>query len=131
MSSIQAILFLVSAVCFIMALRGLSHPKTAQNGNKFGIAGMVIAIATTLSLAVVQSYFWTIVAIALGALIGSQIAKRVKMTDMPQLVAGFHSLVGLAAVLVAAAAYYDPVSFGIWSPKDGIYTASLFEMELG
>lgn len=130
MSSIQAILFLVSGICFIMSLRGLSHPKTAQNGNKFGIAGMVIAICTTLSLDVVQGYVWTIVAIAMGALIGSQIAKRVKMTDMPQLVAGFHSLVGLAAVLVAAAAYYDPVSFGILG-ADGIFAASLFEMGLG
>jgi len=140
MGNLAQISFLVSGILFILALRGLSHPKTAQNGNRFGIAGMVIAIFTTLTLPAVHAYLWIIVAIALGGVIGSQIAKRVKMTDMPQLVAGFHSFVGLAAVLVAVSALYDPVSFGIAdyvdevikpSTKFEIKLSSLFEMGLG
>lgn len=144
MTSFQAILYLVSGVLFILALRGLSHPKTAQNGNKFGIAGMALAVYTTFTLDVITEWFWPVVAIIIGAVIGRTIAKKVKMTDMPQLVAGFHSLVGLAAVFVAVAAFLDPVSFGVAEVKilvlkegsilrgvGAIQTASLIEMGLG
>ena len=113
MNEIQAMLYLVSSVLFILALRGLSSPKTARQGNLFGMIGMTIAIGTTLSLSSVTSYEMIIGGIAVGGLIGGVLAKKVKMTQMPQLVAGFHSLVGLAAVCIAAAVYYHPEAFGL------------------
>ena len=103
-ANLSAFLYLVASVCFIMALRGLSSPVSSRAGNRFGIAGMVIAIATTLAQPGVVSYPVIIAGIAIGGAIGSFIALRIQMTALPQLVAAFHSLVGLAAVCVAAAA---------------------------
>ncbi|WP_076071389.1 NAD(P)(+) transhydrogenase (Re/Si-specific) subunit beta [Sphingomonas montana] len=107
------IAYLVAGVCFILALRGLSSPATARRGNRLGIFGMGVAVATTLLTHDVASLPEILIAIAIGGGIGLFTAKKIAMTDMPQLVAGFHSLVGLAAVLVAAAAYLNPVAFGI------------------
>ncbi len=122
--------YLVAAVCFILALRGLSSPVSSQAGNRFGIAGMAIAIATTLAQSGVVSYPVIAGGIVVGGAIGSFIALRIKMTALPQLVAAFHSLVGLAAVSVAAAAFYSPQEFGIGSPG-AIAGHSLVEMGLG
>jgi NAD(P) transhydrogenase subunit beta len=123
--------YLVAGVLFILALRGLSSPETSQQGNRFGMIGMGIAVATTL---IVHGVGLPLIigAVAIGGGIGFVIARRIAMTAMPQLVAGFHSLVGLAAVLVAVAAYLNPGAFGILNP-DGIdiATASKIEMGLG
>jgi len=128
--NISALLYLVAAVCFIMALRGLSSPETARHGNLYGIAGMVIAIATTLATPGVVSYWMILVGILIGGAAGTAIALRIQMTALPQLVAAFHSLVGLAAVFVAAAAFYLPEAYGI-GVAGKIKTASLVEMGLG
>jgi NAD(P) transhydrogenase subunit beta len=130
--SFAAFLYLVSGVLFIMALRGLSHPTTSRQGNTYGMVGMGIAIVTTLVLAAPNfSGFVMIVAgIALGGGAGAVIARRIPMTSMPQLVAAFHSLVGLAAVMVAAAAIYAPDSFGIGSVGT-IKAQALVEMSIG
>ncbi|ESR23120.1 NAD(P)(+) transhydrogenase (Re/Si-specific) subunit beta [Lutibaculum baratangense] len=128
-----ALLYLVSGVLFILALRGLSSPETSRQGNHFGMAGMGIAIVTTLFLAgpsTFSSWALIILGIALGGTVGAVVAKRIPMTAMPQLVAAFHSLVGLAAVLVAAAALYAPQAFGIGQPGT-IHGASLIEMSIG
>ncbi|MCH2548218.1 MAG: NAD(P)(+) transhydrogenase (Re/Si-specific) subunit beta [Alphaproteobacteria bacterium] len=125
-----AIAYLVAAICFILALKGLSSPATARNGNKLGMVGMAIAIVTTLALPVVQSYSMIIVGIVIGGAIGWTIAKNIKMTDMPQLVAAFHSLVGLAAVFVASAALWSPEAYGI-GISGAIHASSLIEMGLG
>jgi NAD(P) transhydrogenase subunit beta len=130
MSSIFYLAYLVAAVCFIMALRGLSSPVSARAGNRYGMAGMLLAIVTTLALPQVQSYSSTLMGIALGGAIGWIIAKRIAMTAMPQLVAAFHSLVGLAAVLIAMAALWAPESFGIGVAGE-IHFGSLVEMSLG
>ena len=106
-SNIVAILYLISALLFIFALRGLSHPESSRMGNIFGIIGMIIAVFTTLMFKSVLSYYEIGAAILIGGAIGSFIALRIEMTALPQLVAAFHSLVGLAAVFVAAAAFYD------------------------
>ena len=129
-SNLSAILYLISAVCFILALKGLSSPASARSGNMFGIAGMSIAVVTTLLAPNVSAYLSIFVAVAAGAAIGTITALRIQMTAMPQLVAAFHSLVGLAAVLVAAAALYAPEAYGIGSSGD-IKSASLIEMSLG
>src|ERR1041385_517066 len=146
-ADIAALAYLVSGVMFILALRGLSSPETSRTGNRNGMIGMALAIATTLWVThVVDALTWGMIvaAIAIGGGIGAMIARRIAMTAMPQLVAAFHSLVGLAAVLVAAAAFYSPRAFGI----DGcmvvagfhvsptacwpvIRTQSLIEMSLG
>ncbi len=125
-----AILYLISALLFIFALRGLSHPESSRMGNIFGIIGMIIAIFTTLMFKSVLSYFEIGAAILIGGAIGSFIALRIEMTALPQLVAAFHSLVGLAAVFVAAAAFYDPVAFKI-GEVGSIKVASLIEMSIG
>jgi NAD(P) transhydrogenase subunit beta len=122
--------YLVSSVCCIMALRGLSGPNTAKNGLRFGMAGMALAIATTLMLKEVQSYGLIVLGIAIGGGIGALIAKKIEMTALPQLVAAFHSLVGLAAVLIAAAAFGNPEAYNIGTPGD-IHPGSLVEMSLG
>lgn len=127
---LSALLYLVAAVCFIMALRGLSSPALARRGNLFGIAGMIIAVGTTLAQPGVLSYGIIFIGIAIGAAIGTVIALRIKMTAMPQLVAAFHSLVGLAAVLVAGAALNNPAAFGIGT-ADAIKTVSRIEMSFG
>ena len=113
-----------------MALRGLSSPDTSRGGNLYGIVGMVIAIGTTLASPHVVSYGLILAGIVIGGAIGTFIALRIQMTALPQLVAAFHSLVGLAAVFVAAAAFVSPEAFGIGSP-DHIKTQSLVEMGLG
>ena len=130
MSTPIYIAYLVAAVCFIMALRGLSSPVTARQGNRYGMAGMALAIAITLTLPQVHTYGYIFGGLALGGSIGWIIAKRIAMTAMPQLVAAFHSLVGLAAVLIAMAALWSPESYGIGIAGE-IHFASLIEMSLG
>jgi len=133
-ANLTAILYLVSGVLFIMSLRGLSSPETSRQGNYYGMAGMAVAVVTTLiQLDQSDMTIWLTIAagIAIGGIIGSQIAKRIAMTDMPQLVAGFHSLVGLAAVLVAWSAFLAPDAFGIATSTGGIFAASLVEMSVG
>jgi NAD(P) transhydrogenase subunit beta len=152
-----ALAYLIAGVCFIIALRGLSSPATSRRGNRFGMAGMLIAVVTTLvthmpeianpygqSAAAIEHGLQTVLdvysigeilaAIAIGGGIGWVVARKIKMTDMPQLVAGFHSLVGLAAVLVGVAAYLNPQAFGIVFP-DGSANAGLIlpvsRIELG
>ncbi len=129
-SNMVAILYLISALLFIFALRGLSHPESSRMGNIFGVIGMIIAVFTTLMFKSVLSYYEIGAAILVGGAIGSFIALRIEMTALPQLVAAFHSLVGLAAVFVAAAAFYDPVAFSI-GKVGSIKTASLVEMSIG
>ena len=124
------IAYLVAAICFIMALRGLSSPETARRGNAIGIAGMVIAIATTLADPGVVSFELIAAGVVIGGAVGTLIALRIQMTALPQLVAAFHSLVGLAAVAVATAAFYAPEAYGIGVVGD-IKTASLVEMAIG
>jgi len=127
---LSAYAYLVAAICFIMALRGLSSPESSRGGNRFGMVGMAIAIATTLASPGVVSYPIIIAGIVVGGAVGTVIARRIQMTALPQLVAAFHSLVGLAAVCVAVAAYYSPQEFGIGVVGD-IKTQSLVEMGLG
>ncbi len=126
MHELVSFAYLVAGILFILALRGLSHPETARNGNRMGMAGMALAIATTLTLPQVQDYWWIAGGIALGGAIGFLIAKQIKMTALPQLVAAFHSLVGLAAVLVAVSAFLAPNEFGIT-----LTVGSLVEISLG
>ncbi len=131
--NIVALLYLVAGVLFILSLRGLSSPETSRQGNLFGMIGMVIAIVTTLAShppAVGLSWLLVILGIAIGGGIGAVIARKVPMTAMPELVAAFHSLVGMAAVLVAAGALYAPSAFGI-GQVGAIKGASLVEMSLG
>jgi len=130
MSNISSVLYLVSAVLFILSLRGLSHPTTARRGNFYGMLGMAIAIGTTVASPGVLSYKEITIAFAIGGLIGSTIALKIQMTALPQLVAAFHSLVGLAAVFVAGSAFYNPGAFDIGS-IGAIPTGSLVEMALG
>jgi NAD(P) transhydrogenase subunit beta len=131
-ANLSSILFLITGVLFILALRGLSSPETSRMGNFFGIAGMILAII--VSILSVNIFFsnliYFIIALSIGGIIGGIIAFKIPMTAMPQLVAGFHSLVGLAAVLVAVSAYYSPESFGLGTFQN-IKTASIIEMGLG
>jgi H+-translocating NAD(P) transhydrogenase subunit beta len=128
--NIAALLYLVASICFIMALRGLSSPDTSRAGNIYGIAGMVLAVVTTLATPQVVSYWLIAIGILLGGAVGAFIALRIRMTALPQLVAAFHSLVGLAAVCVAFAAFTAPDAYGIGSPG-AIKVGSLVEMGLG
>ncbi len=128
--SYSAVLYLVASICFIMALKGLSSPDTARAGNYFGIAGMVIAVLTTLATPHVVSYWLIIVGLLIGGAIGTFIARQIQMTALPQLVAAFHSLVGLSAVCVACAAFAAPEDYGI-GVRGNIHGASLVEMGLG
>ncbi len=131
-ANLSSILFLITGVLFILALRGLSSPETSRMGNFFGITGMILAIV--VSILSVNIFFsnliYFIIALSIGGIIGGIIAFKIPMTAMPQLVAGFHSLVGLAAVLVAISAYYSPDSFGLGAFQS-IKTASIIEMGLG
>src|SRR6476469_7999342 len=128
--SLSALLYLVASICFIMALRGLSSPETARGGNIFGIVGMVIAILTTLASPEVVSYWLIVIGIVIGGAVGAYIARQIQMTALPQLVAAFHSLVGLAAVCVAAAAFAAPEAYGI-GLRGAIHPSSLVEMAIG
>ena len=130
--NLAASLYLISGVLFILALRGLSSPETSRKGNLFGVLGIVLAIAVTfLSVNILFSGFiFIIFTLTIGGSIGAIIANKISMTAMPQLVAGFHSLVGLAAVLVALAAFYNPETFGLGA-FNNIAIASLVEMSIG
>ncbi len=132
-ASLAALFYLVSGALFIMALRGLSSPATSRRGNSYGMIGMALAVLTTLAIsAPTNPLIWLLIiaGIAIGGSIGAYMARKIAMTAMPQLVAAFHSLVGLAAVFVAAAAFYAPDAFGI--ATDGvIHAQSRIEMALG
>jgi NAD(P) transhydrogenase subunit beta len=139
-ANIAALLYLVAGVLFILALRGLSSPESSRAGNRYGMIGMALAIATTLAVAgVSDALTWVLViaGLVIGGVIGAITARRIAMTAMPQLVAAFHSLVGLAAVLVAGAALYSPEAYGICLLDAAnvctgmIRTQSLIEMSLG
>jgi H+-translocating NAD(P) transhydrogenase subunit beta len=129
--NLTGLLYLVASICFIMALRGLSSPVSSRAGNLFGMIGMVIAVITTVLQPGVVSYIWIVIALLIGGAAGTVIALRIQMTALPQLVAAFHSLVGMAAVGVALAAYSHPEAFGIARPDGSIKVASLIEMGLG
>src|SRR5579871_1769027 len=132
-ANLSALLYLVAGVLFILSLRGLSSPATSRQGNMFGMIGMAIAIGTTLAShppADGMAWLLVVLGIAIGGSIGAVIARRVPMTSMPELVAAFHSLVGMAAVLVAAGAFYAPEAFDIGTPGH-IHSQSLIEMSLG
>ncbi|MBO6757906.1 MAG: NAD(P)(+) transhydrogenase (Re/Si-specific) subunit beta [Roseibium sp.] len=131
-ANITALLYLVSAVLFIMALRGLSSPESSRKGNVYGMVGMGIAVVTTLFASGISgtSGLLLVVGIGMGGGVGAFIAQRIAMTAMPQLVAAFHSLVGLAAVFVAASALYAPAAFGIGVPGD-IKTSAMIEASIG
>src|ERR1700761_3151379 len=132
-ASIAALLYRVAGVLFILALKGLASPATSRAGNRNGMIGMAIAVVTTLWVAgVTDPLTWALIVggIAIGGTIGAVLARRIAMTAMPQLVAAFHSLVGLAAVLVAGAAFYSPEAFGIGT-EGAIRAQSLVEMSLG
>jgi NAD(P) transhydrogenase subunit beta len=132
-ADITALLYLVAGVLFIQALRGLSSPESSRRGNMLGIIGMVIAIGTTLAShppAGAGAWILVVAGLVLGGGIGAVIARKVPMTSMPELVAAFHSLVGMAAVLVAAGAFYAPTAFGIGT-YGHIHTQSLIEMSIG
>ncbi|HUZ92290.1 MAG TPA: NAD(P)(+) transhydrogenase (Re/Si-specific) subunit beta [Methylocella sp.] len=131
--NIAALLYLTSGVLFILALRGLSSPETARQGNRFGVIGMAIAAATTLLYQLpwgFSSFLEVVLAIGIGGYVGVWRARTIQMTEMPQLVALFHALIGLAAVLVAASALYAPQGFGLGVPNN-IHGSTLFEMSLG
>ena len=130
-ANLSALAYLVAAVCFILALKGLSSPTSSRRGNMIGIAGMAIAVATTVADPSVVSYGWIVGGLALGGAIGVVIALKIQMTAMPQLVAAFHSLVGMAAVLVAAAAFFAPGAYGIADAAGAIHGTSRIEMILG
>ena len=128
--NLAGLAYLIAAICFIMALRSLAHPETARRGNRFGVVGMIVAVVTTLLMPEVVSYPMLAAGVLIGGTIGTAIALRIRMTALPQLVAAFHSLVGLAAVLVAAAALYRPEAYGIGT-VGAISAVSLVEMSLG
>ena len=131
-ANLSAIFYLISGILFILALRGLSSPETSRQGNFFGILGMVIAITVTfLSIGNFSSGFiYVLIFLLVGGLIGTFIAYKVQMTAMPELVAGFHSLVGLAAVFVAISAFLNPEAFNLGS-LGNIKLGSLIEMSIG
>ncbi|WP_036284190.1 NAD(P)(+) transhydrogenase (Re/Si-specific) subunit beta [Methylocystis sp. ATCC 49242] len=131
-ANISALLYLVAGVLFILALRGLSSPSTSRDGNRYGMIGMAVAVATTLLLHLppLAGLVLIVIGAAAGGGVGAYVAQRIPMTAMPELVAFFHSLVGLAAVLVAGSAFFAPHAFGIGAPGQ-IEGGSLFEMSLG
>jgi len=132
-ANFAALAYLFSGVLFIMALRGLSSPETSRKGNTYGMIGMVIAVATTLAAARLDQLTLEFIGagVLVGGTVGAILARSIKMTAMPQLVAAFHSLIGLAAVAVAAAAFYAPDAFGIAAEGGGIKMGSLIELSLG
>lgn len=130
-ANMVALAYLIAAVLIIFALKGLSSPESSRRGNLFGMIGMLIAIMVTLQLPGVQNYSWIFGALAVGGLIGGSVARKIPMTHMPQLVAFMHSLVGLAAVLIAVSAFYDPAAYGIAAADGGLHLASRIELFLG
>ena len=136
-ANLAAILYLVSGVLFILALRGLSSPETSRKGNTYGMVGMAIAVVTTLATLWSQGALDAVTlglivgGVAVGGGVGAVIARKVPMTSMPQLVAAFHSLVGMAACLVAVAAIYTPAAYGIVGEDGHIHLNSLIELSLG
>ncbi len=130
-ANLTALAYLIASVLFIFALRGLSHPEQARRGNMFGIIGMIIAVVTTIANPEIVSYTWIFAALLVGGAIGTVVALKIQMTAMPQLVAAFHSLVGLAAVLVAGAALSNPAAYGITDATGQIFVGSRVEMSLG
>jgi len=130
MTSTFYLLYLISSVLFILALKGLSSPESARRGNVYGMAGMAIAVGTTLALPTIDNYALIFFGIMIGGIIGAGIARQIQMTAMPQLVAAFHSLVGMAAVLIAASALWSPESYGIGA-SGSIPFGRLLEMSLG
>jgi NAD(P) transhydrogenase subunit beta len=131
--NLPPLLYVASGVLFILALRGLSSPETARRGNRFGMIGMAIAVATTLFVLAdkgLTTWIYILIAVAAGGGVGAVVAQRVKMTQMPELVAAFHSLVGLAAVFIAWAAFLAPQAFAVGAPGD-IHLQSIVEMSLG
>jgi NAD(P) transhydrogenase subunit beta len=136
-ANIAAIAYIVSGVLFILALRGLSSPVTSRRGNNLGMVGMAIAVGVTLLTLLSQGLLDTVTlglilgGVAVGGTVGAVIARRVAMTSMPQLVAAFHSLVGLAACLVAVAAIYTPEAYGILGEDGRVHTQSLIELAVG
>ena len=131
-ANLSALFYLLSGILFILALRGLSSPETSRQGNFYGILGMIIAITVTfLSLENISSaIIFVIIFLLVGGIIGTFIAYKIPMTAMPELVAGFHSLVGLSAVFVAIAAFLNPAAFNLGDPEN-IKLASLIEMSIG
>jgi NAD(P) transhydrogenase subunit beta len=133
-ANLAAILYIVSGVLFILALRGLSSPVTSQAGNRNGMIGMAIAVLTTLATLWKQGALDPVTiglilgGVAVGGTVGAVIARKVAMTSMPQLVAAFHSLVGMAACLVAVAAIYTPAAYGILGDDGHIHMQSLIEL---
>src|SRR5439155_750426 len=123
--------YLIAGVCFILALRGLSGPESSRRGNRIGMIGMAIAVGTTLAVHQIASIAEIAGAMLIGGGIGLTVARRIQMTAMPQLVAAFHSLVGMAAVLVGAAAFLNPTAFGIVDAAAHILPVSRVEMGLG
>ena len=136
-ANLAVVAYLVSGVLFILALRGLSSPATSQRGNQLGMAGMALAVGTTLALLFLGDALDPVTlamilgGVAVGGGVGAVIARRVQMTQMPQLVAAFHSLVGLAACLVAVGAIYSPEAFGIGDGAGGVRALSLIELSVG
>ncbi len=126
-----ALAYLAASVLLILALKGLSSPETARRGNLYGMLGMALAVAVTLQLDAVRNYAWIAGAILVGGLVGGVAARKVPMTHMPQTVAFMHSLVGLAAVLIAVSALYNPVAYGIANPEGGLFVASRIELFFG
>ena len=124
-----AIAYLIAAVLFILTLKGLSSPATARRGNQFGMIGMVIAVLTTLTLT--HNWVYILLAIAVGGTVGAIVAQRIQMTAMPELVAAMHSLVGLAAVLVAMSAFNNPVAYGIALPGEMLHASNRIELFIG
>ena len=130
-ANVTALLYLAASICFILALKGLSSPVSARMGNLYGMVGMAICIVTTVLQPGVLSFTWILIGLIVGGAIGAVVAWRIQMTALPQLVAAFHALVGLAAVFVAAAALANPAAYGIAKAGGGIKLLSLIEMGIG
>ena len=124
-----ALAYLTAAVLFIFALKGLSSPVSARRGNMFGMVGMALAVLTTLT--VTHNWLYIVLALAVGGVIGAFVAKRIEMTSMPELVAAMHSLVGLAAVLIAMAAFNNPVAYGIALAGEALHSSNRIELFIG
>jgi len=130
-ANMVALAYLAASILIILALKGLSSPESSRRGNTYGMMGMGIAALVTLQLDAVQNYAWIVAAVAIGGIIGGVAARKVPMTHMPQTVAFMHSMVGLAAVLIAVSAFYDPAAYGIAAADGGLHMASRIELFLG